>query len=101
MGLLEARFRAAWLPLNRQQNRNPTTMKTLLVLCILAFAAPAALAGHCAPHVTHTCVISRSTQCRWATDSCGHRFRYEVTVMVYRHYLSDGTSRTVRRTVRL
>lgn len=75
-------------------------MKTLLTLLILATAIPAAQAGHCKPYVTQTCVISRKTECRWATNSCGKRYSYEVKVVTYRSHYSNGTSTTYSRTYR-
>lgn len=75
-------------------------MKTLLTLLVLATAIPAAKADSCAPFVTHTCVVSRKNECRWATDQCGRRYSYEVKVVTYRSYYSNGLTSTFTRAYR-
>ena len=75
-------------------------MKTLLALLILAAATPAVQAGHCTPYVTHTCVVQARTECRWAADHCGRRYSYEVRVVTYRAYYSNGGTATYTRTYR-
>lgn len=75
-------------------------MKTLLTLIILASAVPAAKADHCRPYITHTCVVGSRTECRWATDYCGRRYSYQVRVVTYRSYYSNGQSTTFTKTYR-
>jgi hypothetical protein len=78
-------------------------MKTIAILAIAlitACAAPSAKADYCRPYITHTCVVHSRTECRWATDYCGRRFSYEVRVVTYRSYYSNGQSTTFTKTYR-
>lgn len=51
----------------------------------------------CTPVYLHTCVIANRLECRWATDSCGHRYTYEVRVITYADVYSDGTQQLYTR----
>ena len=88
-------------------------MKSILTLAIAAatlFAAvPSAEAGYrrtyepqysCRPVYLCTKVICRRTECRWATDHCGRRYHYNVTVVTYADHYSDGSRNTYTRTFR-
>ena len=75
-------------------------MKTLIALLFLAAAAPASRADYCQPFVVRTCEVCRKTECRWAKDDCGRRYSYEVKVITYRSYLSDGATTTFTRVYR-
>ncbi len=95
-----------------------TPMKSILLTATLAAASLAlpfsASAGTCPPSQTtvvvvrkyvpiHVCtkVIAARTECRWATDSCGRRYSYEVKIVTYADVYSDGSARTYARTIRL
>lgn len=55
---------------------------------------------HCAPvYKTRTVEICRERQCRTAYRSCGAPYTYHVTVVTYRDYFSNGTSRTWNRVI--
>lgn len=55
--------------------------------------------GHCAPvYKVRTCEVNRRRYCKTAYDHCGHPYTYHVTVVTYRDYYSNGTSRTYTRT---
>jgi hypothetical protein len=75
-------------------------MKTILTLLILATAIPAARADYCQPYLVRTCEVCRNSECRWTTDHCGRRFSYEVTVITYRSYYSNGSTSTFTRSYR-
>lgn len=78
-------------------------MKTLIILSIsliTACAAPVAKAGGCQPYITHTCVVNSRTECRWAVNSCGKRYSYEVKVVTYRSYYSNGQTSTFTKSYR-
>lgn len=79
-------------------------------------AAPAAQAGDYAPH-THTRTVlvdycataprflctkelCRRTECRYALDHCGRRVSFQVVVITYADFYSDGSSRSYNRTYR-
>ena len=49
--------------------------------------------SHCV-YKTHTCELSRCRHQKMAYDSCGRCYSYWVTVVTYRDYYSNGTSRT-------
>lgn len=51
----------------------------------------------CAPTYVRTCVVDTRTECRWATDHCGRRYAYEVTVITYADVYSDGSQRRYTR----
>jgi hypothetical protein len=87
----------------------------ILAIAIATFtlaAAPAASAadcgyrygvvtvGYCAPRYVCTKEICRRTECRWATDHCGRRYSYMVTVITFADHYSDGSRRTYTRTYR-
>ena len=76
------------------------TIALLAIALITACAAPSARADYCRPYITHTCVVHSRTEYRWATDHCGLRFAYEVRVVTYRSYYSNGQSSTFTRTYR-
>ena len=80
---------------------------TLLIVTAALIALPSpsqasdyCRSSYCAPVVRNTCEVGRCNEYRWATDSCGHRIRYTVTVVTYRSYYSDGSSRTFTRSYR-
>jgi len=75
-------------------------MKTLLTLLILTIAVPAVRADYCKPRVTHTCVVCSRSECRWATNSCGKRYSYEVRVVTYRSHYSNGQTATFTKAYR-
>ncbi len=86
-------------------------MKSILTLAIAALtliaAVPSAEAGYgyscqhyCRPVYCSTVVVCRHTECRWATDHCGRRYSYHVTVVTYADVYSDGSRRTYTRTFR-
>ncbi len=75
-------------------------MKTILALLILATAIPAARADYCQPYLVRTCEVCRSSECRYASDHCGRRYSYEVTVITYRSYYSNGSTATFTRSYR-
>ena len=75
-------------------------MKTLLTLLILATTIPAAKADCYQPCLTRTCVVCSRTECRWDTNSCGHRYSYEDKIVTYRNYYSDGQTSTFSKTYR-
>jgi hypothetical protein len=51
----------------------------------------------CRPTYVSTRVVSTRTECRWATDRCGRRYSYEVTVVTYADVYSDGSQRRYTR----
>ncbi len=87
-------------------------MKTILALAIALFtfaATPATTqacdysvvtVGYCAPTVVCTKEICRHSYCRWATDYCGRRYSYEVTVITFADYYSDGSCQRYTRSFR-
>ncbi len=76
-------------------------MKTLLALFVLAAAIPATVeAGSYRPYVTHTCVVNSRTECRWAAHYCGRRYSYEVKVVTYRNFYSNGQTSTFTKAYR-
>ena len=78
-------------------------MKTIAILAITfisACAAPSAQADSCRPYITHTSVVHSRTECRWATDHCGRRYAYEMRVVTYRSFYSNGQSSTFSKTYR-
>ena len=90
-------------------------MKNILILALaaaaLAATAPTATAGNyryssCEPQYTcrpvYRCTkeLCRRTECRWAVDHCGRRYRYEVVVITYADIYSDGSRNTYTRTYR-
>jgi hypothetical protein len=88
---------------HRNKHSKHITMKTITLLAIAlitACAAPSAKADSCRPYITHTCVVHSRTECRWATDHCGHRYSYEVRVVTYRSHYSNGQSSTFTKTYR-
>jgi hypothetical protein len=81
----------------------------ILVLATLSLAiAPATQArdngyrsaAYCAPRLICTKEVCRRTECRWATDHCGRRYSYEVTVITYANHYSDGSRNVFTRTFR-
>ena len=77
------------------------TFITILTLVITTAAAPLAQASECyRPVVVRTCEVCRNNECRWATDSCGRRISYMVTVITYRSHYSNGATSTFTRTYR-
>lgn len=82
------------------QSTKHIAMKTLLTLLILATAVPAARADYCQPYVVQTCVVCSRTECRWAVNSCGRRYSYEVRVVTYRSHYSNGQTSTFTRSYR-
>jgi hypothetical protein len=104
-------------------------MKIIASLAIAAFtftALPAAQAGDCyigtghhgiiistnsyaprcvpqyvAPRYVSTTELYRTVQTQWAYDSFGNAFPYNVMVITYADYYSDGSSRTYNRTYRM
>jgi hypothetical protein len=76
------------------------TIALIAIALITTFATPAARADYCRPYVTHTCVVDSRTECRWITDSCGRRYSYEITVVTYRSYYSNGETVTFTRSYR-
>jgi hypothetical protein len=96
-----------------------TNIKSILLIAIatLTFAAaPAAQATdrcyssgyrtitvtvtHCAPKFVCTREVCRRTECRYAYDHCGRRISFEVVVITYADFYSDGSRRTYTRTHR-
>jgi hypothetical protein len=87
-------------------------MKYILAFAIAStgfVAAPAALRAndcyyqptyHCAPTYVSTKEVCRRTECRWATNYCGNRYSYQVVVITYADYYSDGSSKQYSRTTR-
>ena len=78
-------------------------MKTIAILAIALITAtvtPSAKADSCRPHITHISVVHSRTECRWATDHCGRRYSYEVRLVSYRSYYSNGRSSTFTKTYR-
>jgi len=75
-------------------------MKTILALLILATTLPAARADYCQPYLVRTCEVCRNSVCRYAYDHCGRRYSYEVTVITYRSYYSNGSTSTFTRSYR-
>jgi hypothetical protein len=81
-------------------------MKIITILCaavaFLALAPNSAHAGgrsygykssHCV-YKTHTCEVDRCRHKKMGYDSCGRCYTYWITVVTYRDYYSNGTSRT-------
>jgi len=55
--------------------------------------------GHCStPRLIRTCEVNRYRQCRTAYTNCGRPYTYHVTVVTYREFYSNGTTRTYTRT---
>lgn len=93
-------------------------MKTILSFAItitaLTASAPTASAAdrissprvitvgydYCAPRYLCTKEVCRRTECRWAKDHCGRRYRYEVTVITFADHYSDGSRRTYTKIYR-
>jgi hypothetical protein len=78
-------------------------MKTIAILSlalITVTATPSAKADYCRPYITHTCVLHSRTECHWATDHCGRRYAYEMRVVTYRSFYSNGRSSTFTKTYR-
>jgi hypothetical protein len=87
-------------------------MKTIVILALATLpliATPAASASdcyrvvtvdYCAPRYVCTKEICRRTECRWACDRSGRRYSYEVTVITFADYYSDGSRRSYTRTYR-
>lgn len=83
-------------------------MKTLLIAALavasLHVATPRAEAWRCAntyaPYKVRTCEVHRCAYRKSAHDSCGRNFRYTVTVITYRDFYSDGSTRTYSVTYR-
>ena len=98
--------------LRKKLKTNPqTNMKIMLIALItattLGSTAMNADAGcyrpvrsYCAPYRTSTCEIRQRSYCETAYDRCGNRYRFNVTVVTYRDYFSDGSSRTYTRSYR-
>jgi hypothetical protein len=56
--------------------------------------------GHCySPRKISTQVICRRRICKTAYTSCGRPYTYHVTVVTYRDFYSNGTSRIYARTL--
>ena len=55
--------------------------------------------GAPAPYVVNTIEISRYSQPRHGFRPCGAPYTYYVTVVTYRDFYSNGTSRTYTRTL--
>ena len=84
-------------------------MKIVVVLALalaITTCASQSASADCArtcygqPYVTHTCVVCAHTECRWAQDHCGRHYSYEVRVVTYRSYFSNGQTSTYTRTYR-
>lgn len=86
-------------------------MKTILTLAFALFSFAAApsvtqacdtyrTVSYCVPTLVCTREICRSIQCRYATDHCGRRYSYEVTVVTYANIYSDGSSQQYTRSFR-
>ena len=52
----------------------------------------------CTPRHVCTKELCRRTECRWAKDHCGRRVSFEVVVITFADFYSDGSSRTYTRT---
>ena len=98
-------------------------MKTIASLAIAAFtftALPAAQARDCHIDIGHRIIIStgsfgvsyapryvstrelyRTVQTQWAYDGFGNAYPYNVMVITYADYYSDGSSRSYTRTYRV
>ncbi|MDF1659183.1 MAG: hypothetical protein P1U58_16315 [Verrucomicrobiales bacterium] len=55
--------------------------------------------GHCTPYVVRTSEICRRCETRTGYRPCGSVYYYNVTVVTYRDYYSNGSSRTYTRTI--
>ena len=57
--------------------------------------------SHFAPKVykIRTCEIDRCQYRKWAYDHCGKRYSYWVTVITYKDFYSNGSSRIWKRTI--
>ncbi|MBU6300457.1 MAG: hypothetical protein KGS60_02800 [Verrucomicrobia bacterium] len=85
-------------------------MKSILsILCIIAclgLTGGNAQAGgkrysysnnHCV-YKTHTCEVNRCRHKKMGYDACGHCYTYWITVVTYRDYYSNGTTRSYQVT---
>lgn len=85
-------------------------MKTILILALATLSLievpavracdSAVTASYCAPTLLCTKELCRSTECRWSVNSCGHRYSYEVTVVTFGRYFSDGSVERFTRSFR-
>ena len=55
--------------------------------------------NHCRTYKIRTCEINRYRECRTGYDHCGRPYTYHVTVVTYRDYFSNGTSRTYTKVI--
>lgn len=53
--------------------------------------------GSCTPYVVHTAELGRHCETRTGYRPCGSVYYYSVTVVTYRDFYSNGTSRTYTR----
>ena len=56
--------------------------------------------SYCAPYRVSTCEVGQRSYCKTATDRCGKRYQYTVTVVTLRDYFSDGSFRTYTQSYR-
>lgn len=83
------------------------TLTIVIAAAILTLAPASAEAGtryqsysSCAPRYIQTREICRRYECRYATDHCGRRYSYQVTVVTYADYYSNGSKRSYTRVYR-
>jgi hypothetical protein len=78
--------------------------KHIIAIAIAAFsfaAAPSVQASDChRAQYSYTKTIGCRTECRWAKNSCGRRYSYEVKVVTYADIYTDGSRRTYTKVVR-
>ena len=58
-------------------------------------------APSCAPRYVSTSEVYRTVQTQWAYDSFGNAYPYNVMVITYADFYSDGSSRSYTRTYRV
>ena len=79
-------------------------MKSLIIaaaITLATLAGPSAHADYCMPfYKVSTCVVDKCSYKKWATDRCGNRYSYIVTVVTYRDTYSNGACKTYKETFR-
>lgn len=55
--------------------------------------------GHCTPYVIRTSEIGRHCETRTGYRPCGAVYYYNVTIVTYRDFYSNGSTRTYTRTL--
>ncbi|MEM1442599.1 MAG: hypothetical protein AAGF67_09670 [Verrucomicrobiota bacterium] len=53
--------------------------------------------GHCTPYLVRTAEIGRHCETRTGYRPCGSIYYYNVTVVTYREFYSNGSTRTYTR----